>query len=416
MNPIEQKKAAKSFVAHWKETPCVEEEHSRSFWIELLSQVLGVENPTRVLEFERKVKGRKIDVLYEDRGILIEMKSRGVNLDKASQRSKRAGFETPYEQAKWYANELPRSVNLRWLIVCNFDEFRIHDLNLDNPGSDYVSFTLDELPSQLRLLSMFTSKGDSRIEREKDLSVKAGTLVGRLYSELSRQYLNINTDPREQRSLNILIVRLVFLLYAEDAGLLHEKDALLNYLRGFDASQTRQAVIALFAVLDTPVEERDPYLDESLLAFPYVNGGLFGNDDIVVPQFTDEIRLDLLLEASSNFDWSKINPTIFGAAFESTLNPETRRSGGMHYTSIENIHKVIDPLFLDGLKAKLTEIEGVKVERTRRLRLRRFQEELASVTVFEKGVTFGDKNQWNAQFDWIIEVMLKMKKAFKKYI
>lgn len=388
MTPAEQKHAAKEFVARWKALPCVEEEHSRSFWIELLQDVLGVQNTTHVLEFERKVKGRKIDVFYEDMGILIEQKGRGISLDKASERSKKAGEETPYQQACWYMANLPYSVRPRWIVTCNFDEFRIYDKELEDDS--YVSFALDELPEQVHLLWFFADKRNSRLVKEKELSVKAGELVGRLYAQLSQQYRNIETDAHEQRSLNVLIVRLVFLLYAEDSGLLHEKDALLNYLRRFPADQMRQAVIDLFAVLDTPEDERDPYLPDYLLAFPYVNGGLFGNDDIVVPQFTDQIRLDLLLEASQSFDWSGISPTIFGAAFESTLNPETRRSGGMHYTSIENIHKVIDPLFLDDLKAELSAIEGEKVERSRKMKLRAFQKKLAGINVFDPACGSGN--------------------------
>ena len=388
MTTIEQKRAAQEFVKRWKAMPCVEEEHSRSFWIELLEDVLGLSNATHFLEFERKVKGRKIDVFYEDMGILVEMKGRGISLDKASERSKRAGEETPYQQAKWYADNLPFSIRPRWIVTCNFDEFRIYDQEKENQ-EEYVSLALDELPAQLHLLAFFANKGFSRIEREKQLSVKAGELVGKLYSQLSQQYRNIETDEHEQRSLNVLIVRLVFLLYAEDSGLLHEKDALLNYLKRFPADQMRQAVIDL-GVLDTPDAERDPYLPEYLSAFPYVNGGLFGSDDIVVPQFTDQIRLDLLLEASQSFDWSGISPTIFGAAFESTLNPDTRRSGGMHYTSIENIHKVIDPLFLDDLKAELAEIEGEKVEKNRKMKLRRFQKKLSNINVLDPACGSGN--------------------------
>ena len=389
MTAIEQKRAAQEFVKRWKTMPCVEEEHSRSFWIELLENVLGLPNATHFLEFERKVKGRKIDVFYEDRGILVEMKGRGISLDEATVRSKKVGAETPYHQAKWYADNLPFSIRPRWIVTCNFDEFRIYDQEKENQ-EDYVSLTLDELPTQLHLLAFFVNRGNSRIEREKQLSVKAGELVGKLYSQLSCQYKNIDTDEREQRSLNVLIVRLVFLLYAEDSGLLHEKDALLNYLKRFPADQMRQAVIDLFRVLDTPYAERDPYLPDYLSAFPYVNGGLFGSDDIVVPQFTDQIRLDLLLEASQSFDWSGISPTIFGAAFESTLNPDTRRSGGMHYTSIENIHKVIDPLFLDDLKAELAEIEGEKVEKNRKMKLRRFQKKLSSINILDPACGSGN--------------------------
>lgn len=388
MTPAEQKRAAKNFVARWESLPCVEEEHSRSFWIELLQDVLGVQNATHALEFERKVKGRKIDVFYEDMGILIEMKGRGISLDEVTVRSKKAGPETPYQQAKWYADNLPNSIRPRWIITCNFDEFRIYDM--EAADDQYVSLALEELSEQVHLLSFFSDRRNSRLVKEKELSVKAGELVGKLYAQLSQQYRNIEIDAHEQRSLNVLIVRLVFLLYAEDPGLLHEKDALLNYLKRFPADQMRQAVIDLFAVLDAPADARDPYLPEYLLAFPYVNGGLFGDDDIVVPQFTDQIRLDLLLEASQSFDWSHISPTIFGAAFESTLNPATRRAGGMHYTSIENIHKVIDPLFLDDLRAELSAIESDGVERNRKVRLRAFQRKLASINVFDPACGSGN--------------------------
>ena len=385
----EQKRAAKAFVERWRALPCVEEEHSRSFWIELLQDVYGLKNATHALEFERKVKGRKIDVFYEDMGVLVEMKGRGIGLDEATVRSKKAGPETPYQQAKWYADNLPFSIRPRWIITCNFDEFRIYDQEKERQ-EEYVSLALDELPEQLHLLGFLTDAKNSRIEREKQLSVQAGELVGKLYTQLSKQYKNIETDVHEQRSLNVLIVRLVFLLYAEDSGLMHEKDAVLNYLKDYHADQMRQAVVDLFRVLDTPAEQRDPYLPDALLAFPYVNGGLFGNDDIVVPQFTDDIRLDLLLEASQKFDWSGISPTIFGAAFESTLNPVTRRAGGMHYTSIENIHKVIDPLFLDDLRAELAEIEGEKVEKNRRIKLKRFQKKLGSLRIFDPACGSGN--------------------------
>ena len=218
----EQKRAAKAFVERWRALPCVEEEHSRSFWIELLQDVYGLKNATHALEFERKVKGRKIDVFYENMGALVEMKGRGISLDEATVRSKKAGPETPYQQAKWYADNLPFSIRPRWIVTCNFDEFRIYDQEKENQ-EEYVSLSLDELPEQLHLLGFLTDSQNSRIEREKQLSVQAGELVGRLYTQLSKQYKNIETDAHEQRSLNVLIVRLVFLLYAEDSGLMHEK-------------------------------------------------------------------------------------------------------------------------------------------------------------------------------------------------
>ena len=388
MNTIEQKHAAREFVKRWKALPCVEEEHSRSFWIELLQDVLGVPNATRVLEFERKVKGRKIDVFYEDMGVLVEMKGRGISLDEATVRSKKAGAETPFQQAKWYADNLPHSIRPRWIITCNFDEFRIYDL--EHPEDVFTPLLLAEMPERLHLLSFLTNYTNSRLVREQELSVKAGEIVGKLYRAFAGQYKSLETDAHEQRSLNVLIVRIVFLLYAEDAGLLQRHQAFGDYLKSFEAKHMRQALIDLFRTLDTPTAERDPYLDADLAAFPYVNGGLFADEGIVIPQFTEGMRVDLVLNASVKFDWKDISPTIFGAVFESTLNPETRRAGGMHYTSIENIHKVIDPLFLDELRTELAAVEGESIERNRKLKLRRFQKKLASISVLDPACGSGN--------------------------
>ena len=225
VTPAEQKRNAKEFVKRWKAAEGNEEREARSFWIELVQECLGIPQATRVLDFERKVRGRRVDVFYEDMGILIENKSRGCSLDETYIRSKKAGEETPYQQGKWYADNMPNSVRPRWILVCNFDEIRIHDLEREDPETDFVSISLEELPDHLYLLRFFTDKGGSRIERERDLSVQAGELVGRLYSQLYGQYKHIDTDEREQRSLNILIVRLVFLLYVSGGT-----DNLLNYV------------------------------------------------------------------------------------------------------------------------------------------------------------------------------------------
>lgn len=390
MNPAQQKANAKKFIERWQNEPGNEEEQSRSFWIQLLEEVLDIQNATHVLQFERKVKGRKIDVFYEDMGILIEQKGRGISLDEATVRSKKAGAETPYQQACWYANNLPFSIRPRWIITCNFDEIRIYDQDQEDTDH-YETVLLENLSEESYRLSFFTDKKHSRIEQEKQLSVQAGEIVGKLYNRLSAQYKNIETDKHEQYSLNVLIVRLVFLLYAEDAGLLQRKDAFLDYMKQFDSSQMRAALISLFEVLNTPEDKRDPYLPEDLLEFPYINGDLYSNKaNITIPQFTEQIRLDLLLEASQKFNWKKISPTIFGAVFESTLNPETRRAGGMHYTSVENIHKVIDPLFLNDLNKELEKIEGEKVEKNRKIMLQAFQKKLASLNIFDPACGSGN--------------------------
>ncbi|WP_165248872.1 class I SAM-dependent DNA methyltransferase [Adlercreutzia sp. ZJ141] len=384
------KQAIRAFVERWKSAECNEDREARSFLIEFLSDVLGIENPTRIIDFERRVKGRKIDAFYEDMGILIEAKSRKPGILDEQRNNGKYGFETPYQQAKWYANELPNSITPRWIIVTSFDEFRIHDLELEYPERDYVSVKLEDLPDQAYLFDFFFDKSQSRLVKEKKLSVEAGEIVGKLYDAFAKQYKNLDESAEEQRSLNVLIVRLVFLLYAEDAGLFDGHQAFFKYMKAFNAEQSRVALLDLFKVLDTPEERRDPYASEKLLEFPYVNGSLFADETIIVPQFTEDLRVELLLNASCGFNWKDISPTIFGAVFESTLNPETRRAGGMHYTSIENIHKVIDPLFLDDLKTELAEIEGEKVERKRMFALRAFQNKLASLNIVDPACGSGN--------------------------
>lgn len=394
MTPIAQKAAVKKFVERWQMAEGNEQRESNSFWIELCSQVLGIANPTQHLDFERKVKGRRIDVFYEDRSILIENKSRGISLDAPEQRGKdRYGnrrMVTPFEQAKWYADNItPRSVGPKWMITCNFDEMRIYDLDKEDAETSYEIIRLEELPDQYHRLSFFTRKENSRLEREKQLSVKAGEVVGKLYDAFAKAYHNIEHDKREQKSLNILVTRIVFLLFAEDAELLHERDAFYRYLKGFQVNHMRQALADLFNVLKTPREERDCYLDPDLAAFPYVNGGLF-EADIIIPQFDESTRFILLQEASAEFDWKDISPTIFGAVFESTLNPDTRRAGGMHYTSIENIHKLTGPLFYDALKDELTFIEGSPTEKERKFKLNAFRAKLASLKFLDPACGSGN--------------------------
>ena len=394
MKPTEQKKAAKKFVERWKAAEGNEQRESNKFWIELCGEVLGIANPTHVLDFERKVKGKRIDVFYEDMGVLIENKSRGVDLDEPEQRGKdkkgNPRIVTPYEQARWYAdNIVPRSVMPKWIITCNFDVIRIYDLDEEYAEDNYEIIMLDELPEQFHRLAFFTRKENSRLEREKDLSVKAGEVVGKLYDAFAKAYLDIENNEHEQRSLNVLITRIVFLLFAEDADLLHERDAFYKYLKNFQVTHMRQALIDLFGALKTPKEERDPYMSPELAAFPYMNGGLFAAD-IIVPQFDENTRFILLQEASAEFDWKDISPTIFGAVFESTLNPETRRAGGMHYTSIENIHKLTGPLFYDALKVELTAIEGAATEKERKFKLRAFRSKIASLKFLDPACGSGN--------------------------
>lgn len=397
----EQKKAARAFVRRWQAAVGSEQQEATKFWIDLFISVLGVPNPAdpsrRVLDFERRVKGRRIDVFHEDVGVLIEHKSRGVDLDEPEPRGKEKSgaprLVTPFEQAKWYADNItPRSIAPRWLITCNFDELRIYDLDDENTELHPECIQLADLPERLHRLSFLTRKENSRLEREKQLSVAVCEPVARLYDELAKGYQHLHSDPHEQRSLNILMTRIVFLLYAEDADLMPGHGGFTAYLRDFKAGQTASALRELFDVLKTPEEQRDPYLSDALKSFPYTNGGLF-EQPITIPQFS-EAACSILMEAA-RFDWKDISPTIFGAVFESTLNPATRRAGGMHYTSIENIHKVIDPLFLTELRKELSSIEGERNEgaKTRaewNFRLNSFRKKLASLRIFDPACGSGN--------------------------
>lgn len=384
------KSDAKEFVARWKKILAAvpegknnEQQDTAKFWQDLLVNVLGVPSTSMAtfVDFERKVRGRRIDVFVSDHHFLCEQKSVGVDLDKPEPRN--GGMETPYKQAMWYAQHLPYSERPRWLMTCNFETFRLYDLDNERPEDEVQEFTLDELPDQLHMLSFLTSNETSRLHREQELSVRAGEYVSRLYDALAKQYHHIDGDDEaareEQRSLNVLITRIIFLLYAEDADLLQSPMAFGDFCR-CDARKLRGRLIDLFETIDTPYEGRDEYMDEELSAFPYVNGGLFSDGSIIVPQMTDEIA-EAIVSASEEFSWRGISGVIFGGVFEGTLNPETRHAGGMHYTSVENIEKCLKPLFLDELWDELHLAEGERSNAKRKRMLEELHDKIASIKV-----------------------------------
>ena len=391
MTDQEMREAARQFFYKWTGKGR-EDEDARSYWIEILTNIFGVDHVTDRVEFEKKLVGadkntKRIDVYIPETRVLIEQKSLGIPLDKPQ-----AGHngQTPYEQAKYYDNYLPFNEKARWIVTSNFAEIWIYDMNARVP--EPVKLTLSEMQSKYHLLDFLVNNETKKINEEMQISLKAGELVGKLYDAFLARYKNPN-DPGTLASLNVLCVRIVFCLYAEDAGIFGRKNMFHDYMDQFDAKSARKGLRDLFRVLDQKIADRDEYLsddDPLLAAFPYVNGGLFSDENIEIPPFTDEIMSLILREASDNFDWSGISPTIFGAVFESTLNPETRRSGGMHYTSIENIHKVIDPLFLDDLKAEFAEIKKITVMRTRERRLRDFQEKLAGLHFLDPAAGSGN--------------------------
>lgn len=341
-----------------------------------------MEHPEQFITFEEQVHldhTSFIDGTIPSTKVLIEQKGLGKDLKKPIRQSD-GTLLTPFQQAKRYITELPLSQHPRWVVTCNFEKFFVYDM--ERPSGEPEEILLENLPTEYYRLSFLVDSGNEHLKREMEVSIAAGEMVGFLYDAFHKQYADPDSE-RALKSLNILCVRLVFCLYAEDAGIFGGHSKFHNYIKSFSARDMRKALIELFKILDTKPEDRDPYEDEQLSSFPYVNGGLFADENIEIPQMNDKIRDLLLYNASEDFDWSDISPTIFGAVFESTLNPETRRSGGMHYTSIENIHKVIDPLFLDELREELEEIKAIKVAKTRETKINAFREKLGSLTFFE---------------------------------
>lgn len=378
--------AAAEFAARW-EGKGYERGESQLFWADLLTNVFGVENLPGFLRYEEQVASMVdstnfIDVHIPSTKVLIEQKSINIDLRKPVKRGD--GYITPFLQAKLYIVNMPQSQHPKWVVTCNFKSFLVYDM--DQPNSEPEEILLKDLATEYYRLKFLVDAQSEHISKEMEVSMQAGEIVGRIYEALLKQY--DDNSPEALRWLNILCVRIVFCLYAEDAGVF-TRDQFHDFLVIYEAKDLRRALRDLFEVLNTPKEKRSKYLQEELAAFPYTNGGLF-EEEIEIPQFTEELKQTLLQHASLDFDWSKISPTIFGAVFESTLNPETRRSGGMHYTSIENIHKVIDPLFLNDLRQEFDTILEEKVEKQRVRKLDAFQDKLASLTFLDPACGSGN--------------------------
>ncbi len=388
MTDAQQRAAAAKFAEYWKGKG-YEKGESQKFWLSLLRGVFGVAEPEKFIFFEDQVHldhTSFIDGSIPSTRVLIEQK--GLNKDlRAAIRQSDGSLLTPFQQAKRYVTELPVSQHPRWIVTCNFSTFLVYDM--EKPNGEPEEIHLEDLEKEYYRLQFLVDVADANIQKEMEISIQAGELVGKLYDAILKQYI----DPTAEvtlKSLNMLCVRLVFCLYAEDAGIFGKHNMFHNYMQNAGVRNARRALIDLFRVLDTKPADRDRYMDEELAAFPYVNGGLFSDENIEIPQFTEEILTLLLNKASEDFDWRAISPTIFGAVFESTLNPETRRSGGMHYTSIENIHKVIDPLFMDALQAEYAEICNIQVHVEKERRLHALQDKMAGLTFLDPACGSGN--------------------------
>lgn len=391
MNHTEQKQAAKKFAIFWQKYKEGQNEIqiTQKFWLNLLRTVYGVENVEEFIDFEAKVrvdgKSKRIDGLIPSTKVLIEQKKRGIALDHKINQSDKLEL-TPYEQAKRYADHLPNKSRPNWIVTCNFDEFHIHDLNSESPER-YEMVRLEDLPNEYHRMKFLQDISSTHIYKEIEVSRKAGKLIGDIYTELEKQYGG-HMDDRQKHELNVLCVRLVFCLYAEDAGIF-DKNQFGDYLRDFPTEMLHYKLKDLFIALGSSNRE-GLFIDPKAKKFKYVNGGLFSDTTLNVPPITPEVKDLLIGEASDKLDWGGISPTIFGALFESTLNPQTRHDGGMHYTSIENIHKVIDPLFLDDLKDELEDILCTGTAKQRRRKLVDYQEKLAKVNCLDPACGSGN--------------------------
>jgi hypothetical protein len=440
MDAVKQKQAARKFVEHWTFRRGSEKGEDQQFWNSLLRDVLGVADVEGCIRYQVPVPmagtTKFLDAWIPETRVLVEHKSRGIDLD--APQSGHDGL-TPYEQAAEYDNARPFDERARWIVTCNFDEFRIYDRA--KPLAPPLTLKLRNLPKEAYRLAFLVNPKEKAIDRELEISVQAGRIVGEIYDALLKQYeekhtdlltpngvrdsgnvsrvsgeqIRVSTPSDHLAALNRLCVRLVFCLYAEDADIF-PKDSLRRLVEAAPLQYLRGQLLRLFQTLDTPIGKRDPYLEHELAIFPYTNGGLFridngkwkmenahepqgdgailhspfsilhSNDDI--PPLTEEIRK--LLVGASQFDWREITPTIFGALFESTLNPVTRRAGGMVYTSVGNIHKVIDPLFLSDLTRRVNECIAAAPSPRRTRQLLALQDEMASLTFLDPACGSGN--------------------------
>lgn len=401
-----RRQIVKEFVDEWTHKGNIKEDANRQPFIDdLLRRVCGIDQPTQYIQYEKdvqvqtetesgkdKITTRRIDGYIPSTKVMWEMK--GSHIKDLNKKILQSGGDmlTPYQQARRYSTFLPQNEAPRWIVVSNFLEIDIHDMI--DPVAPPKVIMLKDLATNYKALDFMVDTNQQQIIDEKQLSVDAGNLVAKIYKELSRAY-SLHADIKDskiQRSLNMLIVRLVFLLYADDTGILGEENMFQKFLEKKDPRDIRQALIILFKTLDEDPkkDERDPFLDQQYNQFKYVNGGMFSDENVIIPQFTQELKDLIVNDAGKGFNWSNISPTIFGAVFESTLNPEARRSGGMHYTSIENIHKVIDPLFLDNLRAQFDKIQNMANVNERVRAAKEFQDKLAKLKFLDPACGSGN--------------------------
>ena len=358
---------AASFVQEWWNT-VRERSETQSFYNDFF-EIFGVKRRT-VARYEQHVK--KLDNssgfidLFWPGVLIVEQKSIGRDLTKA------------YGQAGEYFDALKESERPRYILVSDFQSFELHDLD----ERKTLAFPLKDLPEYVEAFGFILGVQRRSFRDQDPVNIQASELVGRLHDALYE-------SGYRGHDLERFLVRIVFCLFADDTGIFEPRDIFLDFIEtrtGEDGSDTGARLMELFQVLDTPEDQRQKTRDEDLLRFPYINGDLF-NGPLRIPAFDSAMRR-ILLDAC-NFDWSNISPAIFGALFQSIMDPEERRAIGAHYTTEKNILKVIEPLFMDDLRSEFMRLKSRKDSR-RIAELQRFQKRLGEMRFFDPACGCGN--------------------------
>ena len=358
---------AAAFAEEWK-AAAYEKGETQSFY-NAFFQVFGVKRRS-VARYEAHVakldnRSGFIDLFWPG-VLLVEQKSAGRDLRAA------------YAQAGEYVDALAERERPRYLLVSDFQTFQLYDLD----EGDTMAFTLAELPGHVEAFGFILGVQRRTFRDQDPVNIKAAELMGSLHDQLA-------AAGHGGHDLERFLVRIVFCLFADDTGIFEPRDSfteLMETRTSEDGADLGPWLAQLFQVLDTPAQQRPTTLDEDLARFPYINGDLFKGPLSMVS--CNGAMRSALLDAC-RFDWSQVSPAIFGALFQSVMDPAQRRAQGAHYTTEKNILKVIEPLFMDDLRAELERLQARKDSR-RQTALRQFQKKLGGLTFFDPACGCGN--------------------------
>lgn len=387
-----KKADAEAFASRWANKGN-ENQDTQRFWIDFYQNVLGVEDAVSRLEFEKPVSTDAsthegyIDVFIPSAKTLVEQKSLGIDLAKEETRQGRK--VTPAKQGNAYAQGMPLSQQPRYIIACNFAEFWVFDRERDSLCREPLfKLPLAELPKNLAAIQFLKGGAEAPATISRAVSVEAGKIMSKLHDLVAEAFDDPDT-PENHHALSVLMTRLMFLMFCEDSGLV-APNAFRDYVSHFQAGDLRRGLKDLFVWLDTKDEDRDKYAESWLKKLPYMNGGLF-REKTEIPPLSENFRHTLIVEGCQEFDWSGVSPTVFGSIFEGALSHDHRRANGQHFTSPENIHKVIDPLFLDGLKVEFDEACAKPVAGGARTRaLKDLHKKIGSISILDPAAGSGN--------------------------